>query len=210
MKKKRYKLKKWVKISMIVLLTILLYQPLRTDDISETVIRKKKLLKNRKEIIVEKSKKEDLTQRNIVQEEQQEEEKIEELSQQDIQEERQDTSYTTRMTSYYPNDGPGTGSITGSGLGPNDFQINEYGWYTYQDKLVIATATEYLLKYGYTLGSGIHTYKYYDELILNIDGMDYQAIVLDSCGSSMSTGRIDLFVTDKDHIKDVEIIVKNE
>ena len=42
----------------------------------------------------------------------------------------------------------------------------------------------------------------------NIDGIDYQAIVLDSCGSSMKTGRIDLFVSNKESVKDTKIIVK--
>lgn len=200
--KKKYKLKKWVKVSMLILLIITLYQPLKTSDISETVVKKQKLLKQKKEVVIKTSNNKETIQ----------EEPVEETTEEPIQEEQeeiqQDTSYTTRMTSYYPNDSYGTGSITGSGLGPNDFQINEYGWYTYQDKLVVATATEYLLKYGYALNEDVHTYKYYDELTLNIEGIDYQVIVLDSCGSAMSTGRIDLFVTDEEHIKDVDVIVK--
>lgn len=117
-------------------------------------------------------------------------------------------TYETRMTSYYPNDGPGTGSITGSGLGPNDFQVNDKGWYTYQGKLVIATATDYLLKYGWILGEGVHTYRYYNELTLTIDGIDYPAIVLDSCGHAMKSGRIDLFVSGSWAVKDTTITVK--
>jgi hypothetical protein len=116
--------------------------------------------------------------------------------------------YTTRLTSYYNNDGYETGSCTGSGLCESDFQVNENGWYTYQGKLVIATATDYLLKYGYTLYDGVHSYKYYDELTLNIDGIDYQAIVTDSCGNCMKTGRIDLFVSGSNYVKDTEITVK--
>lgn len=120
------------------------------------------------------------------------------------------TSYTTRMTSYYSNDGYDTGSCTGSGLCESDFEVNDKGWYTYQGKLVIATATEYLLKYGFTLADGIKTYKYFDEITLNIDGVDYQAIVLDSCGSSMKNGRIDLFVSRSNAVKDTEIEVKEK
>ena len=116
--------------------------------------------------------------------------------------------YETRMTSYYSNDGYETGVCTGSGLCINDFQVNDKGWYTYQGKLVIATATTYLLKYGFSLADGVHTYRYYDELTLNIDGVDYQAIVLDSCGSSMKNGRIDLFVSNSNSVKDTQIIVK--
>lgn len=109
------------------------------------------------------------------------------------------------MTSYYPEE---TSNCTGSGLCSLDFQINDKGWYTYQGKLVVATATEYLLKYGFSLAEGVHTYKYYDELILNIDGVDYPAIVLDSCGSSMKNGRIDLFVSGAWAVKDTMIEVK--
>lgn len=118
------------------------------------------------------------------------------------------TEYETRMTSFWANDGYGTGECTGSGLCSWDFDINEHGWYTYQGKLVIATATEYLLKYGFTLNPSVRTYKYYNELVLNIDGIDYDAIVLDSCGSSMKNGRIDLFVSNGNSIKDTMIIVK--
>lgn len=117
------------------------------------------------------------------------------------------TTYETRMTSYYPNDGPGTGSITGSGLGPNDFEINEHGWYTYQGKLVVATATDYLIS-RFGLADGVRTYRYGDEITLNIDGVDYQAVVKDSCGNCMRTGRIDLFVSGSWAVKDTVITVK--
>lgn len=117
-------------------------------------------------------------------------------------------SYETRLTSYYANDGYETGNCTGSGLCTNNFSINDKGWYTYQDKLVVATATDYLLKYGFNLYDGVHTYKYYDEIILNIDGIDYESIVLDSCGNCMKTDRVDLFVSNKQSVKDTKIIVK--
>ena len=73
---------------------------------------------------------------------------------------------------------------------------------------MIATATNYLTRSGWTLADGVRTYKYYDELILNIDGVDYPAIVLDSCGSSMHNGRIDLFVSGAWAVKDTMIQVK--
>lgn len=111
-------------------------------------------------------------------------------------------NYQTRLTSFYANDGYGTGSCTGTGLCESDFQINENGWYTYQGKLVLATATPYLLNYGYNLADGIETYRYYDELTLNIDGISYQAIVLDSCGACMVDNRIDLFVSNRESVKD--------
>lgn len=113
--------------------------------------------------------------------------------------------YETRMTSYYPTR---ANRVTGCGLEFNKFDVNENGWFTYDGRLVIATATNYLLNYGWKLADGVRTYKYYQELILNIDGVDYLAVVLDSCGLCMQTGRIDLFVMDKNSIKDTMIIVK--
>ena len=113
--------------------------------------------------------------------------------------------YEARLTSYYPKKPV---SPTGCGLGIEDFGVNEYGWYTYKGKLVIATATNYLLNYGWRYQNGVRLYNYYDILILNINGVDYEAIVLDSCGICMTTGRIDLFVVDKDAVIDTMIIVK--
>lgn len=113
--------------------------------------------------------------------------------------------YETRMTSYYPTR---ANAQTGCGLEFTYFDVNEKGWFTYDGRLVIATATDYLLNYGWKLADGVRTYKYYQELILEIDGVDYLAVVLDSCGLCMQTGRIDLFVENKDAIKDTTIIVK--
>ena len=113
--------------------------------------------------------------------------------------------YETRLTSYYPRKPI---RPTGCGLGIEDFGVNEKGWYTYNGKLVVATATNYLLNYGWRYSNDVRLYNYYDVLILNINGVDYEAIVLDSCGICMTTGRIDLFVTDRDAVIDTFIIVK--
>ena len=113
--------------------------------------------------------------------------------------------YETRLTSYYPRKPI---RPTGCGLGIEDFGVNEYGWYTYDGKLVVATATNYLLNYGWRYSNDVRLYNYYDVLILNIDGVDYEAIVLDSCGICMTTGRVDLFVIDQDAVIDTFIIVK--
>ena len=113
--------------------------------------------------------------------------------------------YETRLTSYYPTR---ASASTGCGLDFRNFDVNENGWFTYDGRLVVATATDYLLNYGWKLADGVRTYKYYQELILNIDGVDYLAVVLDSCGLCMTTGRIDLFVVNKSAIKDTMIIVK--
>ena len=150
-------------------------------------------------------------------EEEVQEEQVEEVVEQPVQEtqpviqeqpQELSTTYETRMTSYYPYDGPGTGECTGAGLCPKDFQTNEYGWFTYQGKLVVATATTYLANQGWYLAPGVHTYKYYNEITLTIDGVDYPAIVLDSCGHAMKSGRIDLFVKDANSVKDTMITVK--
>ena len=117
-------------------------------------------------------------------------------------------TYETRMTSFWANDGYGTGDCTGSGLCSWDFGVNDKGWYTYNGRLVVATATTYLTKYGWSLAKGVRTYNYYDEITLVIDGVEYPAIVLDSCGSSMSNGRIDLFVSGGWAVKDTTILVK--
>lgn len=110
-------------------------------------------------------------------------------------------SYTTRMTSYYPEEGETT---TASGLGINNFQTNDKGWFTYNGKLVVATASTRL---GYT---NMRTYSLYDEVTLNIDGIDYQAIVLDVCGACQRSNRIDLFVSSVRYAKDTMINVRRK
>lgn len=108
-------------------------------------------------------------------------------------------SYVARMTSYYPEEGE---TMTATGLGINDFQVNDKGWFLYQGKLVVATASERL---GYT---NMPTYNLYDEIVLNIDEIDYNAIVLDVCGACMWDNRIDLFISSVRYLKDTQIVVK--
>lgn len=132
-----------------------------------------------------------------------------EETQETYQEPIQDT-YTTRMTSYWANDGYGTGECTGSGLCSWNFQVNDKGWYTYQGKLVVATATVYLANQGWFVSDGVHLYKYWEELVLTIDGVEYEAIILDSCGSSMRTDRVDLFVSNASSVKDTMIEVRRK
>lgn len=103
--------------------------------------------------------------------------------------------YTTRMTSYYTNDECNSADITASGLSSKNFNINENGWYTYKGKLVIATAS-YKLK-NWTMTDQAHPYNLYDELVIEINGIKYEAIVLDYCGACMWYNRIDLFVSNK-------------
>ena len=110
-----------------------------------------------------------------------------------------------RLTSYYVGDGYGSTHCTGSGVCLNSFEVNERGWYTYKGKIVLAAATEELLRSGYNVRGGGHRqpnkhyFRYYDEVKLRVDGIVYDGIILDSCGASMWQGqtRIDLFVSNK-------------
>lgn len=117
------------------------------------------------------------------------------------------SSYTTRMTSYYPAE---SSDCTGSGKCSWDFTVNDKGWYTYNGKLVVATATTYLANQGWYVAPGVHLYEYWEELVLTIDGIEYDAIILDSCGSSMRTDRVDLFVSNANSVKDTMINVRRK
>lgn len=113
-----------------------------------------------------------------------------------------------RLTSYTPDDG----TVTGSGYSIHDFEVNEKGWYTWNDMIVVSTATKELLdsgEYGFSYNENIRYYNYYDMLMINIDGNYYKAIVLDSCGASMiendsdmGNDRIDLFASNSDYTID--------
>lgn len=115
-----------------------------------------------------------------------------------------------RLTSYYTGDRTGSGATTASGKSTKDFQVNKKGWYTYQGKLVIATASRRLLSWEKYKNSNQRFFNLYDELILVIDGVEYEAIVLDVCGAAMKKPIIDLFVSNKKSVKDtqIEVIIK--
>ena len=108
------------------------------------------------------------------------------------------------FTSYWNGDPTGSGTTTGSGLSTSDFQINEMGWYTYDGKVVIATATWECVnsRYGacaeYTeVPEGYHIMSYGDEVKINLLGKSYNAIVADTCGASFwqeDYQRVDIFV----------------
>ena len=119
-----------------------------------------------------------------------------------------------RVTSYYVDDWSGSGSVTGSGVSIGEFDINENGWYMYQGKLVIAAATSTCTnattgacsQYN-SIPAGFKQYDYFDEVNIEIDGNDYQAIVLDSCGASYwpeEVQRYDIFVSNKDSVIDTK------
>ena len=110
----------------------------------------------------------------------------------------------TRLTSYWVNDDCNSEDITASGKSSKDFQLNDKGWYTYNGKLVVATASHRLGR------TNQRTYKLYEELTLIINGTSYQAIVLDVCGACMKDNRIDLYVKDRQHMIDQQIEIVEE
>lgn len=119
-------------------------------------------------------------------------------------EEDNETEY--RLTSYYTGDSTNSGDWVGAGINTSKFQVNEKGWYTYKGKLVLAGATNECLnsqngacnKWNIPK-SDKHYYNYYDELTIIIDEVEYEGIILDSCGASMylEENRLDLFVSNK-------------
>ena len=194
--KRKYKLKKKVKVILAIILLILAIISIKGILNRHTKVKDTKIVQSIKE--EKKPVKMEINNKlEAIEEEQQEiiEEPVIEVS----------NKYTTRMTSFYPAE---SSDCTGSGLCSWDFGVNEHGWYTYNGKLVVATATQYLANQGWYLADGVHTYRYYDEITLVIDGVEYQAIVLDSCGNAMKTDRIDLFVTGADTVKDTTISVR--
>ena len=211
--KKKLKLKMWVKvvlsflIGVISIFVLLSIASKRTEtknvDMGETIKSKGKVVRNDLNSVSDSVKNESEEFKEIEEVEEEYVEPVEETYVEPVVE--ISDVYTTRMTSFYPAE---SSDCTGSGLCSWDFGVNDNGWYTYNGKLVVATATQYLANQGWYLAPGVHTYRYYDEITLVIGGIEYQAIVLDSCGSSMRTDRIDLFVTGADTVKDTMIEVR--
>ena len=211
--KKKLKLKMWVKVVLSFLIGVVSICTLlsitskhietKKANIGEIIKLKGKVVRNDLNGVSENVKNESEEVEEVEEVEEQYVEPIKETYVEPVVE--ISDVYTTRMTSFYPAE---SSDCTGSGLCSWDFGINENGWYTYNGKLVVATATQYLANQGWYLADGVHTYRYYDEIRLVIDGVEYQAIVLDSCGSSMRTDRIDLFVKDVSSVKDTMIEVR--
>ena len=67
----------------------------------------------------------------------------------------------------------------------------------------------YSVKGGNIRQSGKHYFRYYDTLTVEIDGIKYEAIILDSCGASMWLGetKLDLFVSDAKYAIDRQVKV---
>lgn len=120
-----------------------------------------------------------------------------------------------KMTSYYDGDAYLSTNKTGSGKKTSEFEVNDKGWYTYKGKLVFAAATNELKSTGYAKRGSQnkqdkHYFSYYDEVIVTIDGVEYEGIILDSCGAAMWEGetRIDLFVANSQSVINRTVEVK--
>ena len=114
-----------------------------------------------------------------------------------------------KLTSYCSiGKGCKSGKCTGSGKCIKDFSTNELGWYTYKGKVVLATATSYLLNKGWIKRNGIIYYKYNDTLDFIYKGKTYHGIVLDSCGACMKSRIIDVFVKDQSSVITSRVQIK--
>lgn len=70
---------------------------------------------------------------------------------------------------------------TASMLNTSDFRLNSAGMYTFENKVVIATAN--LNRLQWALKEGYNSHDLFDELVIEVDGINYDAIVLDVCGA---------------------------
>lgn len=193
MKKKR-RLKKWVKVTLCVMLIggfglcfnkINSKEKEKTELIKEeTIVYKEKMVKNMAQKEPENV---EISSEN--------DEKVEEnvVKTVDFEPKIEQNNKAFRLTSFYPAEDT---DCTGSGKCSWDFQVNDKGWYTWDGKIVLAAATTYLQKsFGYVEGKKY--FKYYDEVNVTIDGIDYKGVILDSCGACMKVTyeeRLDLFV----------------
>lgn len=101
------------------------------------------------------------------------------------------------FTNYHYGDGS-SGTTTASGLQIKDFEVNEDGMYTYDGKVVVATANMTRLPRG--IAEGYRSHELFEEFTIRLNDKEYQTIVLDVCGSCFYTEgeflqRYDIFTT---------------
>lgn len=101
------------------------------------------------------------------------------------------------FTNYHLGDGS-SGITTASGLQIKDFEVNEYNMYTYDGKVVVATANMTRLPRG--LVEGYQSHNLYEEFTIRLNDKEYEAIVLDVCGACYGMfdeqlQRYDIFTT---------------
>lgn len=122
-----------------------------------------------------------------------------------------------RFTSYHIGDYSGSTDTTASGLTINDFEVNDFGWYTYQGKVVLAAATYGCLRATtgacgqyMSLPEGYSIHELFDEVTMYLNGTSYQGIVLDACGYCMRMNpneelqRYDIFVSEVKYVADTQ------
>ena len=102
-----------------------------------------------------------------------------------------------------------TDETLGSGIKRDQLSVNSNGLMEYNGKVVVATATYECLKSSHgackkivDLPHGYIAFNYHDEFLIEYKGIEYPAIVLDSCGSCS----ID---KNEDHQR-VDVLVKND
>lgn len=101
------------------------------------------------------------------------------------------------FTNYHLGDGS-SGFTTASGLRILDFDVNDEGMYTYEDKVVVATANMTRLQRG--INEGYKSHELYEEFTIRLNDKEYKAIVLDVCGACYGMfdeflQRYDIFTT---------------
>ena len=193
MKKKR-RLKKWVKVTLCAMLIGgfgLCFNKINGKEKEKSELIKEETIVYQEKMVENMAQKEpenvEISSEN--------DEKVEEnvVKTVDFEPKIEQNNKAFRLTSFYPSE---SSDCTGSGKCSWDFQVNDKGWYTWDGKIVLAAATTYLQKsFGYVEGKKY--FKYYDEVNVTIDGIDYKGIILDSCGACMKVTyeeRLDLFV----------------
>lgn len=108
-----------------------------------------------------------------------------------------DTSKEVIFSNYGTWDGH-SGNKTASGLTINEFEVNEDGMYTYQNKVVLATAN--IDRLPRELLNSYNSHLLYEEIDFVIDDKQYSGIVLDVCGACYGVlgedkQRYDIFTT---------------
>ena len=115
-----------------------------------------------------------------------------------------------------------TDEVLGSGIKHHELDTNDLGLLTYNNKVVIATATYECLysthgacKKIQELPTDYIAHNYFDEMQIEFRGQMFEAIVLDSCGScSIDKGeehqRVDILVEHNfDHTKENGKVILN-
>lgn len=93
------------------------------------------------------------------------------------------------VTNYWNGDGS-SGNTTASGLSTTDFKLNSEGMYTYNGRIVVATANTTRIKRP--LKDGFKSHELFDALELSFNGKGYDAVVLDVCGACFGVKNEDI------------------